>query len=114
MTRLEGLGCLTRGPQTLPNPPPTPLPAVQGPQRWLGAVWLFSDEPRVDKALSSLWQMVRAVSANVNMQLVGKQRLPALNILHSLLAFHRKGMEHMPSREGYRAEDSHSHTSLVL
>lgn len=43
--------------------------------------------------------MVRTVSANVNMQLVGKQMLPALNILHSLLALHRKGMENMPLKK---------------
>lgn len=46
---------------------------------WLGAVWLFSDEPR----LSSLWQTVRTVDANVNTQPVGKQMLPALSILLS-------------------------------
>lgn len=58
----------------------------------------------------SWWQRVRTVDANVNMQPVGKQMLPALNILHSLLALHWKGTEnrHFSGRKG--VEDSHNQT----
>lgn len=74
---------------------------------WLGARRLFSEEPR----LSSLWQTVRTVDANVNIQPVGKQMLPALSIL---LAFYREGIESTLSPEGSRAEESLSCTSTGL
>lgn len=77
---------------------------------WLGARWLFSEEPR----LSSLWQTVRTVDANVNIQPVGKQMLPALSIPHPLLAFYREGMESMLSPEGSRAGESLSRASTGL
>lgn len=64
--------------------------------------------------LPSLWQRVRTVDANINMQPVGKQMLPALNILHWLLALHREVTENMRSSERQRAGDSHNQTNSIL